>query len=95
MIKQSYKHSRHRQDMVRHNMKMHEHLGLFFVFAGFSWIGLGIYVTMLNANKILIPGAQLMTGNDLFLIPFFYGLGAVVTYLGIIELREVLPGKNR
>ena len=71
--------------MVRHNMKFHEHLGLFLVFAGFSWIGLGIYVTMLNANKILIPGAQLMTGNDLFLIPFFYGLGAVVTYLGIIE----------
>ena len=72
--------------MVRHNMKFHEHLGLFFVFAGFSWIGLGIYVTMLNANKILIPGAQLMTGNDLFLIPFFYGLGAVVTYLSLIHI---------
>ncbi len=93
MVKQSYKPSKHRNGMVRHNMKFHEHLGLLFIFIGVSWIGLGFYISTLNA--IAFSGGGAISGNALLYIPLFYGLGSVITYLGIIELREVLPGKNR
>jgi hypothetical protein len=74
---------------------MHEHIGLLLVFIGFSWLGFGLYDSMLAANLLLIPDAALRSGWGLIKIPLFFGIGAVITYLGIIELREVLPGKNR
>ncbi len=80
---------------MRQNLKFHEHMGLFLVFAGASWLGFGLYITMLSANRLLIPGAQLLAGRELFMIPLFYGVGAIVLLLGTIELREALPGKNR
>jgi len=81
--------------MARHNLKTHEHIGLLLVFIGVSWIGFGMYDSMLAANLLLVPGAALRSGLGLLKIPLFFGIGAVITYLGIIELREVLPGKNR
>lgn len=95
MVKQLYKHESYTLNiMVKHNLKAHEHIGLFLVFIGASWIGMGLYSTLLAANR-LVAEMSLISGKELIMIPLFYGLGALVLVLGSIELREVLPGKNR
>jgi len=78
-----------------HNLKRHEHIGLFLIFAGASWLGFAVYGTILAANRVLIPNMPLISGRELFIFPLFYGLGALLLVLGEIELRETLPGKNR
>ena len=81
--------------MVKHNLKYHELVGLILLFVGTTWLGLGVYATILGANRFLVDYIPLISGSELLIFPIFYGLGAVLIALGGIELREVLPGKNR
>ena len=81
--------------MVKHNMQMHEIVGLMQIFLGAIWLGFGLVSAMFIANKVLIPGAVVYQLMDIVSIILFFGPGAVLIMLGIIELREVLPGKNR
>ena len=78
--------------MVSHNIRTHEFLGLLMIFIGTAWAGYGLYLIMLYSNLILIPGQELIKALH---GPLFVGVGAVITVLGSIELREILPGKNR
>ena len=80
---------------MQHNMRKHEHVGLLLVFLGATWLGIGLYDTLLVANKILLENATLIGGREMFIFPLFYGIGAVLFMMGIIELRELQPGKNR
>jgi len=80
---------------MRLNLKTHEHIGLFLVFAGATWIGLGIYGTLLAANRILLAEVPLISGRELLIFPIFFGLGALMLALGQIEISEALPGKGR
>jgi nitric oxide reductase large subunit len=77
------------------NLKRHEHVGLLLVFIAASWLGLGLYSTLLAANRLLLAQVPLIAGKELLIFPIFYGLGAILLILGGIELREALPGKNR
>jgi len=81
--------------MVKHNLKIHELMGLFLLFIGATWLGLGIYATLLGANRLLMDFFPPLSGYELLIFPIFYGLGAVLLALGRIELREALPGKGR
>ena len=76
-------------------MRIHELIGLLQIFVGAIWLGFGLVSGMIIANKILIPGAQIYQLMDIIAIILFFGPGAVLIMLGIIEVREVLPGKNR
>ncbi len=80
--------------MIDHNIRKHEALGLLLIFFGASWFGFGLYATFLAANHILMD-IPLIRGNELLIFPIFYGVSAVLIVLGVIELREMLPGKNR
>jgi hypothetical protein len=80
--------------MVNLNLRQHEFIGLTLVFIGATWLGFGIYGTMLAANRLLLANAALPSGTELLAFPVFYGLGAVLLVLGAIELKEALPGKN-
>lgn len=81
--------------MAQFNMRKHEHLGMLYLFLSATWLGFGLYGTMLAANRMLVPGMSLITGKEMFLFPLFYGVGALLWAHGNIELREALPGKNR
>jgi hypothetical protein len=80
--------------MVKHNLRKHEAYGLILTFAGATWIGLGVYGTLLAANRLL-ANVPLISGTELLLFPLFYGLGALMLAFGKIELKEALPGKGR
>ncbi len=77
------------------NLRSHEIVGLFLIFAGATWLGFGLYGTLLAANRILLAQVAPIAGKELLLFPIFYGLGALLIVLGQIELREATPGKNR
>lgn len=81
--------------MVNHNLKKHEHFGLFLIFAGATWLGFALYGTLLAANRMLVDNMPLIAGKELLIFPLFFGIGALLFTLGEIELREALPGKNR
>jgi hypothetical protein len=81
--------------MVGSNVKKHEHIGLFLVFIGATWLGFALYGTMLAANRLLLSQVPLIAGKELLIFPIFYGIGALIYTLGQIELREILPGKGR
>ncbi len=81
--------------MIRHNLKKHEHIGLFLIFAGATWLGFALYGTLLAANRMLVPQMPLIAGKELLVFPLFFGIGALLFVLGQIELKEALPGKNR
>lgn len=81
--------------MVKHNLLYHELVGLLLLFVGMTWLGLGLYATLLGANRFLIQYLPLLSGSELLIFPIFYGLGAVLIALGKIELQEVVPGKTR
>ncbi len=76
------------------NMRKHEIMGSLLIFIGATWLGLGLYATMLAANRLL-ANIPLLSTNQLLIFPLFYGLGSILIMFGIIELREMLPGKNR
>jgi len=80
---------------MKHNLRTHEFVGLFLVFIGATWLGLGIYGTLLAANRLLLAQVPLIAGRELMVFPLFYGFGALMMTLGKIELREALPGKGR
>ena len=80
--------------MAKLNLKQHEFVGLVLIFIGATWLGFGLYGTLLAANRLLLANIPLLAGKELMIIPLFYGLGAVLFTLGKIELREALPGKN-
>ena len=80
---------------MKHNLKQHEHIGLFLIFLGATWLGFAIYGTMLAANRLLLAQVPLIAGKELLMFPIFYGLGAMILVLGQIELREAMPGKGR
>ncbi len=80
---------------MKHNLKKHEHIGLFLIFVGATWLGFAIYGTILAGNRMLIPQMPLLAGKELLIFPLFYGISALLIVLGEIELREALPGKNR
>jgi len=80
---------------LKHNLKKHEHIGLFLIFVGATWLGFAIYGTILAGNRMLIPQMPLLAGKELLIFPLFYGISALLIVLGEIELREALPGKNR
>ena len=80
---------------MKHNLKQHEVIGLFLVFLGATWLGLGLYGTLLAANRLLLAQVPLIAGKELMIFPLFYGFGALMIALGKIELREALPGKGR
>jgi len=77
------------------NLRTHEYIGLFLIFVGATWLGLGIYGTLLAANRMLLAEVPLISGKELLIFPIFYGLGALMIALGRIELKEALPGKGR
>lgn len=79
--------------MVKHNLKHYEILGLFLLFVGATWLGMGLYATILAANKSLF--CPVFVGHELLIFPIFYGFGVVLMALGRIELKGVLPGKGR
>lgn len=81
--------------MVKHNLRKHEAIGLILVFTGATWLGFGIYGTLLAANRLLLTQVPLIAGKELLLFPLFYGVGALLLFFGNIELREALPGKGR
>lgn len=81
--------------MARANLKQHEFIGLFLVFVGATWLGFALYGTLLAANRLLLANVPLLVGKELLIFPIFYGLGALLLSLGMIELREALPGKRR
>ena len=79
---------------MAYNMRKHELLGLSLVFVGTALIGL----TLLNSLLVAVTVNQGMLppqGLQKMLIPILYGIGATILMLGVIELRDVLPGKNR
>ena len=76
------------------NIRKHEAMGLLLIFAGASWLGFGLYATILAANR-LVTQAPLIRGTELLIFPVFYGVAAVLLALGKIELKEMLPGKRR
>jgi hypothetical protein len=80
---------------MNHNMKKHEHVGLLLVFLGTTWLGFALYGTLLAANRMLVQNMPLIAGKELLIFPMFYGIGSVLIMLGLIELRELQPGKNR
>ena len=80
---------------MKHNLRTHEFMGLFLVFIGATWLGLGLYGTLLAANRLLLAQVPLIAGKELIMFPVFYGFGALMLFLGKIELREALPGKGR
>jgi len=81
--------------MMKVNLRRHEFAGLLLMFVGATWLGIGLYSTLLAANRILLANVPLISGKDLIIFPLFYGLGALLLTLGKIELRESMPGKNR
>ncbi len=81
--------------VFKHNVKMHEFIGLALIFIGATWLGFAVYGTMLAANRLLLAQVPLIAGRELFIFPIFYGLGALLLALGHIELREAMPGKGR
>jgi len=80
---------------MKHNLRVHEAIGLFLIFLGATWLGFGLYGTLLAANRLLLAQVPLIAGKELIVFPLFYGLGALMIALGKIELREALPGKGR
>ena len=80
---------------MKANLRRHEFAGLLLMFVGATWLGIGLYSTLLAANRILLANVPLISGKDLIIFPLFYGLGALLLTLGKIELRESMPGKNR
>jgi hypothetical protein len=80
---------------MKTNLKKHELAGLFLVFVGSTWLGIGLYSTLLAANRILLANVPLISGKDLIIFPLFYGLSALMFVMGKIELREAMPGKGR
>jgi len=80
---------------MKHNLRAHEAIGLFLIFLGATWLGFGLYGTLLAANRLLLAQVPLIAGKELIVFPLFYGLGALMIALGKIELREALPGKGR
>ena len=76
------------------NLKIHELIGMILIFVGASWLGLGIYSTMLASNRLLVD-IPLLSTNQLLIFPVFYGLGALLIAFGTIELKHTLPGRNR
>lgn len=80
---------------MKMNLRTHEHIGLFLLFAGATWLGFGIYGTLLAANRLLLAEVPLISGRELLIFPIFYGLGALMLAFGKIEIREALPGKGR
>lgn len=81
--------------MVKHNLRKHEIIGLFLLFIGATWFGLGLYATALGASRFLVDYMPLLEGLELLIFPIFYGLSVVLLALGMIELKEALPGKGR
>lgn len=81
--------------MVKHNLKYHEIVGLLLLFVGSTWLGVGLYATILGANRFLVDYLPLLSGSELLIFPIFYGLGAILVALGRIELRGVIPGRGR
>ena len=79
--------------MVKHNMRIHELIGLLQIFVGAIWLGFGFVSAMLIANKILI-GAQVYQLMDVISIILFFGPGAVLIMLGIIEVRKFYQVKS-
>ncbi len=77
------------------NMMIHEIIGAILIFIGVSWLGVGLYYTIsvaIDSNAgFLLWGSTAIWA----IFPLFYGLGALLVMFGIIELRELLPGKNR
>jgi hypothetical protein len=80
--------------MAKTNLKQHEFVGLVLIFMGATWLGFGLYGTLLAANRLLLANVPLLAGKEMMMMPLFYGLGAVLMTLGRIELAEALPGKN-
>ncbi len=80
---------------MRLNLKKHEHIGLFLIFLGATWLGFALYGTLLAANRLLLAQVPLIAGKELLIFPIFYGLGALMLALGQVELREAMPGKGR
>ena len=78
----------------RNNMRKHEIIGAILIFIGSTWFGLGLYVTLLSANRLLVD-VPLLSTNQLLIFPMFYGLSALLIMFGVVEIREMLPGKNR
>lgn len=76
------------------NMRQHELIGALLIFVGATWLGAGVYATLLAANRLLID-VPILSQSELLIFPIFFGLGALLIMFGIIELKEMLPGRNR
>ena len=83
---------------MKHNVKVHEFIGLILLFLAATSIGIGLYLTLLGAvGRPLLNASSnfFLQGKEFILFPLFYGVGAVLWAIGRIELKEALPGKNR
>lgn len=83
--------------MMKHNIRIHEVIGLILIFLAGTSFGVGLYITIWSAIRPLFYGSMdyLLSGKEFLLFPLFFGSSAVLWVLGKIELKEVLPGKRR
>ncbi|MBI2040584.1 MAG: hypothetical protein HYT16_00605 [DPANN group archaeon] len=77
------------------NLRRHEIIGLFLIFAGATWLGFGVYGTLVAGLRFLVSSVAPIGGKEILFFPLFYGLGALLIVLGQIELKGATPGKNR
>ena len=83
---------------MKHNVRIHEFIGLILIFLGATCFGIGLYLTLVGAigRPLLHQDSDyFLKLKDFVLFPIFYGIGALLWSLGKIELKEALPGKNR
>ncbi len=75
--------------VFKHNLGKNELVGLILLFIGASWLGYGIYATLLAANNT-ISQVALVKGNAMLIFPLFYGVGALLVALGRAEMMGAL-----
>lgn len=77
--------------MAKHNLRIHEVIGLFLLFVSGTCFGIGLYITVwaaMNQNNFLLS-------KDFLMFPLFFGTSFMLWALGNIELKEAMPGKRK
>ncbi|NTV24087.1 MAG: hypothetical protein HGA85_07000 [Nanoarchaeota archaeon] len=79
------------------SVRKHELVGLVMVFLSGTLLGFGLYITFWGANRPLFYNTidALIKGKEFLLFPLFYGFSFLLMALGMIELKEMKPGRRR
>ncbi len=82
---------------MKYNIAKHELIGLILIFLGATSLGIGLYISFWGAVRPLFYGSTeyLIRNKELLLFPLFYGGGALLLTLGVIELKEMRPGRKK